>query len=32
MTAVLLKMDDLQKRIGTTGAIVKKAVQMNRMY
>lgn len=24
MTAVLLKMDDLQKRIGTTGAIVKK--------
>ena len=28
MTAVLLKMDDFQKRIGTIGALVKRAVPM----
>lgn len=28
MTAVLLKMDDFQKRIGTVGALVKRAVPM----
>ena len=28
MTAVLLKMDDFQKRIGTVGALVKRAALM----